>query len=68
MSNTENNKEEQKNPEKKMSLQEAIRLKLANKKENQASGKMTTGPLQKNTTKQSQQTKKRNNQRKRTGV
>jgi hypothetical protein len=68
MSNTENNEQTQKDPEKKISLEEAIRQKLANKKQNQPTGKMSSGPVKNLQTMQSQQTKKRNNQRKRTGV
>ncbi|WP_179295374.1 hypothetical protein [Bacillus sp. FJAT-45350] len=52
---------------KKVSLQEAIKQKLAEKKQAQAAGK-ANGWVSSNQTMKSQQTKKSNNQRKRRGV
>jgi len=53
---------------KKISLQEAMRQQLANKKQQAQSGKAMLGGNQKMQKMNSQQTKKPNNQRKRTGV
>ncbi|MFC3883598.1 hypothetical protein ACFOU2_08780 [Bacillus songklensis] len=53
---------------KKVSLEEAIRQKLASKKQNQSTGRCAASPVKTTQTMKSQQTKKRNNQRKRTGV
>ncbi len=64
MSSTENND----NQPKKISLEEAIRKKLANKKDGQTSHNAQKKPLNMNQSMKSQQTKKINNQRKRTGV
>jgi len=53
---------------KKISLQEAMKQQLANKKQQAQSGKAMLGGNQKMQKMNSQQTKKPNNQRKRTGV
>lgn len=69
-SDLENNEQEQdtKIPEKKkVSLQEAIKQKLANKKQEKSTEKPTSHHEQTKKMK-SQQTKKRNNQSRRTGV
>lgn len=69
MSNVENTEQAPTPEKKKISLQEAIKQKLANKKQNQSNRKSVTNNPQKNApVMKSQQTKKRNNQRKRTGV
>ncbi|MFB9757497.1 hypothetical protein [Ectobacillus funiculus] len=65
MSNLENN--EQAAP-KKVSLQEAMKQMLANKKQGQATGKTDNGLVKNTKAMKSQQTKKPNNQRRRTGV
>lgn len=53
----------------KVSLQEAIKQQLSNKKAQQEAGKATSGwNSSKNQTMKSQQSKKTNNQRKRQGV
>lgn len=65
MSNVENN--EQAAP-KKVSLQEAMKQMLANKKQGQATEKTGNGLVKSTKTMKSQQTKKTNNQRRRTGV
>ena len=52
---------------KKVSLQEAIRQQLENKKNQDGNGKVNTAPVQTKKMK-SQQTKKTNNQRRRMGV
>lgn len=61
---------DQKNPpeKKKISLQDAIKQQLANKKGNQTNNKANTNWRNTNDTVKSQQTKKINNQRKRQGV
>lgn len=64
MSSSENND----NQPKKISLEEAIRKKLASKKEGQSINNAKKKPLNTNQKLQSQQTKKINNQRKRMGV
>lgn len=53
---------------KKISLQEAMKQQLANKKKNAQAGKANLNGNQKMQKLNSQQTKKPNNQRKRTGV
>ncbi|MGG1575863.1 hypothetical protein [Fictibacillus sp. NRS-1165] len=53
---------------KKLSYQEAIKQKLAEKKQHQASGKLSTNPVKSTKPMKSQQTKKANNQHRRTGV
>jgi|GEM_PF-4546511 len=53
---------------KKVSLAEAIKQQLENKKANQSAGKGTSGPVNSNTSKKSQATKKVNNQRRKTGA
>ncbi|WP_445505516.1 hypothetical protein [Niallia sp. 03091] len=53
---------------KKISLQEAMKQQLANKKQNAQNGKANLNGNQKMQKLNSQQTKKPNNQRKRTGV
>ncbi|USB32632.1 hypothetical protein [Paenibacillus sp. YPG26] len=58
--------EETKEP-KKIDLAEAMRLKLQQKKQNQASNKQGQNGLQSTKTLKSQNTKKPNNQRRRTG-
>lgn len=67
MSNIENNEQQTEN-RKKMSLQEAMKQKLASKKQNLAPGKAGSSPVKTAKMLKSQQTKKVNNQRKRTGV
>lgn len=65
---SENNEQDTKTPEKKkISLQEAIKQKLANKKQEKSAERPTSHHEQTKTMK-SQQTKKRNNQSRRTGV
>jgi hypothetical protein len=53
---------------KKVSLQEAIKQKLASKNQVSQTGNHANGPVKKTKELQSQLTKKPNNQRKRTGV
>ena len=53
---------------KKVSLQEAIKQKLASKKDTAKSSTQINGPVKKTKELQSQLTKKPNNQRKRMGV
>jgi hypothetical protein len=53
---------------KKVSLQEAIKQKLATKKQSSQASSLGNGPVKKTKELQSQLTKKPNNQRKRTGV
>lgn len=53
---------------KKISLQEAIQQKLAHKKEQQSQGRNNANFSHSNQKMRSQQTKKANNQRRRTGV
>ncbi|WP_455675443.1 hypothetical protein [Pradoshia sp.] len=53
---------------KKVSLQEAIKQKLAAKNQVSKTGSHQNGPVKKTKELQSQLTKKPNNQRKRTGV
>lgn len=65
MSNLENNEQVAK---KKVSLEEAMKQVLANKKQGQAAGKAGSGPVKSTKAMKSQQTKKPNNQRRRTGV
>lgn len=64
MSNTSDNQSEKK----KISLQDAIKQQLANKKGNQSNSKGNSKWSNTNQTMKSQQTKKINNQRKRQGV
>ena len=64
MSNTNENLSEKK----KISLQDAIKQQLANKKGNQSNSRGTNKWSNTNQTMKSQQTKKINNQRKRQGV
>lgn len=59
---------EQEAPKKKISLQEAMKQQLANKKNQLAVGKLSTNGVQTTKKMKSQQTKKTNNQRRRTGV
>lgn len=59
---------ENESPKKKVSLQEAIKLQLENKKNQSSAGKSNSNPLQTTKKMKSQQTKKTNNQRRRTGV
>ena len=69
MSNLENTEQELEAPgRKKISLEEAIKQKLASKKQNQLTGRSAASPVKTTQNIKSQQTKKRNNQRKRTGV
>ncbi|MFD3448117.1 hypothetical protein ACFDTO_26340 [Microbacteriaceae bacterium 4G12] len=69
MSNTENKEQTHAAPErKKISLEEAIKQKLASKKQGQANGKLANSLVKTTKSMKSQQTKKANNQRKRTGV
>lgn len=56
------------NQPKKISLQEAIKQQLANKKQQQSNQKGNSKWSNQNQTMKSQQTKKINNQRKRQGV
>lgn len=67
MSNTEHNEQGTPQP-KKMSLQEAMMQKLASKKQAQANGKSSMNGSSAKKSMKSQQTKKPNNQRRRTGV
>ncbi|MBS2967680.1 MULTISPECIES: hypothetical protein [Metabacillus] len=68
MSQNENSKQTEEQPKAKMSLQEAMKNKLAAKKKEQAGGQADNG-LVKSTKKMTNQlTKKPNNQRRRTGV
>ncbi len=60
-----NNNEE---PKKKMSLQEAIKQQLENKKKNAATGKGVSNQLDQTKKMKSQQTKKVSNQRRKMGV
>lgn len=60
-----NNTEE---PKKKLSLQEAIKQQLENKKKNAAGGKSTGNQLDQTKKMKSQQTKKVSNQRRKMGV
>lgn len=57
-----------KNERKKISLKEAMKQQLESKKQNQSGGKFNNSPVKSAKTLKSQQTKKTNNQRKRTGV
>jgi Rod binding domain-containing protein len=67
MSNSE--KDTQQTAEKKkISLADAIKQQLENKKANQASGKGGSGPINTDTSKKSQQSKKVSNQRRKTGA
>lgn len=68
MSNLDKEQEAKAPEKKKMSLEEAIKQKLASKKQNQTAGKAGSNPVKMTQSMKSQQTKKRNNQRKRTGV
>lgn len=66
---TEPNQNEKDHAEKKqISLQEAIKRKLAEKKQAQANANSSVNHPVKNQVMKSQQTKKPNNQRRRTGV
>ncbi|MCS0669861.1 hypothetical protein [Cytobacillus firmus] len=56
------------NDRKKISLKEAMKQQLMNKKQEQAGGKFNNTPVKSAKALKSQQTKKTNNQRKRTGV
>ncbi|AZB41597.1 hypothetical protein CEF21_04385 [Bacillus sp. FJAT-42376] len=68
MSQEEKNKQTNDQPKPKMSLQEAMKNKLAAKKKEQSGGQADNG-LVKSTKKMTNQlTKKPNNQRRRTGV
>lgn len=64
MSTLENNE----NEKKKISLEEAIKRKLASKKQEELNAKQNKYSSTGNKTMKSQQTKKINNQRRRTGV
>ncbi|MBD1379506.1 hypothetical protein [Metabacillus arenae] len=66
MSNIENNK--QGTERKKISLQEAIKQKLASKQQKQSTEKASNDLVKTTKRLKSQHTKKTNNQRKRTGV
>lgn len=67
MSNSEKDIQ-QTTEKKKISLAEAIKQQLESKKANQASGKGASGPVNTDTSKKSQQTKKVSNQRRKTGA
>ncbi|WHY74250.1 hypothetical protein [Fictibacillus enclensis] len=54
--------------EKKLNFQEAVKQRLAEKKQQQANGKFSTNPVKSTKQMKSQQTKKANNQHRRTGV
>ncbi|MBX9975400.1 hypothetical protein [Cytobacillus firmus] len=56
------------NERKKISLKEAMKQQLMNKKQEQSGGKFNKAPVKSAKALKSQQTKKTNNQRKRTGV
>ncbi|HAQ07614.1 MAG TPA: hypothetical protein DCR24_08880 [Bacillus bacterium] len=64
MTNTNNSEV----PKKKMSLQEAIKQQLENKKKNEAGGKANANQLDQTKKMKSQQTKKVSNQRRKMGV
>lgn len=64
MTNTPNNDE----PKKKMSLQEAIKQQLENKKKNAAGGNSNANQVDQTKKMKSQQTKKVSNQRRKMGV
>lgn len=69
MSNSGNNEQDPNTHEiKKISLAEAIKQKLASKKQEQSNGGFLANSVKTNPNMKSQQTKKRNNQRRRTGV
>lgn len=69
MSDTLNREQEPAGPErKKISLQEAMKQKLALQKQQQANAKNASYHSQQAQKMKSQQTKKANNQRRRTGV
>ncbi|WP_078411631.1 hypothetical protein [Priestia abyssalis] len=68
MSNLDKEQELKAPEKKKVNLEEAIKQKLASKKQNQATGRNESNPVKMTQSMKSQQTKKRNNQRKRTGV
>lgn len=63
-----NEKDTQEQKPGKISLQEAMKRKLAEKKAAQAQANSSFNPKAKNQIMKSQQTKKPNNQRRRTGV
>lgn len=67
MSNLEKDTQ-QSSEKKKISLAEAIKQQLENKKANQSSGKGGSGTVNTDTSKKSQQTKKVSNQRRKTGA
>ena len=56
------------NSPKKISLKEAMKQQLMNKKQGQSGGTFNNAPVKFTKALKSQQTKKTNNQRKRTGV
>jgi hypothetical protein len=69
MTNSENNEQDAKTHEiKKISLADAVKQKLASKKQGQSNGGFLANSVKTNPNMKSQQTKKRNNQRRRTGV
>lgn len=68
MPNSKNDEQDTQTSEpKKISLQEAIKQKLASKKQEQASAKLAGNPIKQQKMKD-QLTKRPNNQRRRTGV
>ncbi len=67
MSNSEKDMEQSKE-KKKISLAEAMRQQLENKKANQVTGNGSKGPIKSDTSKKSQQSKKVSNQRRKTGA
>lgn len=68
MPNSKNDEQDTTKQEpKKMSLQEAIKQKLASKKQEQAQARLTGNPMKQQKMKD-QLTKRPNNQRRRTGV
>lgn len=68
MSISDNNKEDNTVEKKKISLEEAFKQKLAKKRQDQLENKYNTHPVKNKKNFKSQQTKKANNQRRRTGV
>ncbi|MBU8880455.1 hypothetical protein BGM26_15990 [Bacillus sp. FJAT-29790] len=67
MTNIEKN-EQQTEIKKKVNLKDAMMQKLASKKQNATAGQSNNGLIKKTQPLKSQQTKKTNNQRRRTGV
>lgn len=64
----QNHPEKTEAPKKKMTLQEAMKQQLENKKKQGSAGNPSTNPLQTTKKMKSQQTKKVSNQRRKMGV